>query len=48
MAFLLMVSGLVVASSNLKVDPSSAPGATKPKAARKNIFEERWDKRRSE
>ena len=48
LAFLLMVSGLVFASSNLKVDPSSAPVADKSKVARKNIFEERWEKRRGE
>ncbi|MFM6939910.1 MAG: DUF3040 domain-containing protein [Rhodoluna sp.] len=48
-AFLVMLTGLVVASSNLS--GARAPkrsGSASPRSPSKNIFESRWDRRRGE
>lgn len=45
-AFLVMLIGLVVASSNFDASRSTASEAqTQPKPKRGNFFEERWDRR---
>lgn len=47
LAFLVMLTGLVVASSNLNPAPKPA-GKTGANRARRNLFEERWEKRRNQ
>jgi hypothetical protein len=50
-AFLVMLTGLIVASSNLNPEGNakSKPKAkTSPKPQAKNYFEERWNKRQGE
>jgi predicted lipid-binding transport protein (Tim44 family) len=48
-AFLVMLTGLIVASSNTKPQSNAKPasnGGTKPQA--RNLFEERWERRQGE
>jgi hypothetical protein len=48
-AFLVMLTGLVVASSNTKQQASPAGKANgKAKAPSRNVFEERWQRRQGE
>jgi len=48
-AFLVMLTGLVVASSNTKQQASPAGKAnSKAKAPSRNVFEERWQRRQGE
>ena len=51
-AFLVMLTGMVVASSNLNPQSGnkakSAANSAKAKTSTKNIFEERWERRQGE
>lgn len=48
-AFIVMLTGLIVASSNLNPQKPAKPGATSAKRQpSRNVFEERWNRRRGE
>jgi hypothetical protein len=48
-AFLVMLTGLVVASSNTKPQNTSSSGQrSKVKTSARNVFEERWERRQGE
>lgn len=48
-AFLVMLAGLIVASSNMNPENSAKPrSAGQPKTPSRNIFEERWNRRHGE
>ena len=48
-AFIVMLAGLIVASSNLKPDaPAKAHGQQNPKAQSRNLFEDRWNRRQGD
>jgi cobalamin synthase len=48
-AFLVMLAGLVVASSNTKPQAAAtAKPKNKPAAEKRNFFEERWERRQGE
>jgi hypothetical protein len=48
-AFIVMLTGLIVASSNLNPQKPAKPGAASAKRPpSRNVFEERWNRRRGE
>lgn len=48
-AFIVMLTGLIVASSNLKPQsPPKSRGGTAKRETSRNLFEERWNRRRGE
>lgn len=48
-AFLVMLAGLILASSNMKPESGSKPkAADRAKSPTRNIFEERWNRRQGE
>ena len=51
-AFVVMLTGMIVASSNLNPESvakgKSATNSAKPKSSAKNFFEERWERRQGE
>jgi hypothetical protein len=48
-AFLVMLTGLIVASSNLSPESNpKARAADRPKSSARNIFEERWNRRQGD
>lgn len=48
-AFIVMLTGLIVASSNIKPEtPFKARGQAAPKPQARNLFEERWNRRQGD